>query len=111
MDRIHVLSDIKSFSPSSLPYIPTQTPANLPMMCYIGKNQFASIRGNLFRVALGPGRSWNEPASRLQQLRQRQLAPSNSDQDAYFIGIFLAMAQRHSHPLVRCPLHQHMENR
>ncbi|KAF4975145.1 hypothetical protein FZEAL_8022 [Fusarium zealandicum] len=77
---------------------PTQGPANLPMICYIGKNQLASVRNNLFRVAPGPGRTWNEPVYRLQQLRARLLLPSNSDHDAHFVGIFLGMAQRHFYP-------------
>jgi hypothetical protein len=32
---------------------------------------------------------------RLQQLRAKTLAPTNPDHDAHFVGIFLAMAQRH----------------
>lgn len=70
-------------------------PANLPMMCYIGKNQLASMRRNTFRIAPAPGRSWNEPVMRLQQARSRGLMPANSDHDVQFVAIFLAMAQRH----------------
>ncbi|KAK2595081.1 hypothetical protein QQS21_007212 [Conoideocrella luteorostrata] len=70
-------------------------PANLPMMCYIGKNQLASMRKNLFRIAVGPGKSWNGPVFRLQQLRSKALVPANSDHDAHFVAIFIAMAQRH----------------
>lgn len=70
-------------------------PAGLPMMCYIGKNQLASMRKNLFRIALGPGRAWNGPVFRLQQLRSKALIPADSDHDAHFVAIFLAMAQRH----------------
>jgi hypothetical protein len=66
-----------------------------PMLCYMSKNLLASIRKNLFRVAQGPQRSWNEPVWRLQQLRSKLLTPANSDQDAYLVGVFLAMAQRH----------------
>ncbi|EMT64660.1 hypothetical protein FOXG_11104 [Fusarium oxysporum f. sp. lycopersici 4287] len=73
-------------------------PANLPMICYIGKTQLASVRNNLFRVASGPGRTWNEPVFRLQQLRARILVPSNSDHDAHFVGVFLGMAQKHFYP-------------
>ena len=72
-----------------------QNPVNLPMVCYIGKSQLASIRRNLFRVAPSPGRGWNEPVWRLQQLRAKMLIPSNADHDAHFVGIFLAMAQKH----------------
>ncbi|UKZ81908.1 hypothetical protein TrVFT333_009685 [Trichoderma virens FT-333] len=43
--------------------------ANLPMLCYIGKNQLASIRQNIFRVAIGPDNNPNIPVQRLQQLR------------------------------------------
>lgn len=70
-------------------------PSRLPMMCYIGKNQLASMRKNLFRIASGPGRTWNGPVSRLQQMRSKALVPANSDHDAHFVAIFLAMAQRH----------------
>ncbi|KAJ4173075.1 hypothetical protein NW754_012082 [Fusarium falciforme] len=77
---------------------PTHSSANLPMICYIGKSQLASVRSNLFRVASGPGRSWNEPVYRLQQLRARFLVPSNSDHDAHFVGIFLGMAQKYFYP-------------
>lgn len=68
------------------------------MICYIGKTQLASVRNNLFRVASGPGRTWNEPVFRLQQLRARILVPSNSDHDAHFVGVFLGMAQKHFYP-------------
>ncbi|KAL6411476.1 hypothetical protein AUP68_05190 [Ilyonectria robusta] len=88
-----------SFNAPTHPCTPSQTPANLPMVCYIGKSQLANIRRNLFRIAPGPGRSWNEPVYRLQQLRARLLVPGNSDHDAHFVGIFLAMAQRHFYPL------------
>ncbi|KAM5361072.1 hypothetical protein ACJZ2D_013341 [Fusarium nematophilum] len=77
---------------------PNQSPANMPMICYIGKSQLNSVRNNLFRVAPGPGRSWNEPVFRLQQLRARLLQPSNSDHDSHFVGIFLGMAQRYFYP-------------
>ncbi|KAM0227328.1 hypothetical protein ACHAPO_011628 [Fusarium lateritium] len=77
---------------------PNQSPANMPMICYIGKTQLASVRNNLFRIASGPGRSWNEPVFRLQQLRARMLVPSNSDHDAHFVGVFLGMAQKHFYP-------------
>ncbi|EHK16061.1 uncharacterized protein TRIVIDRAFT_4563, partial [Trichoderma virens Gv29-8] len=69
--------------------------ANLPMLCYIGKNQLASIRQNIFRVAIGPDNNPNIPVQRLQQLRGKRLLPANADQDPHFVGIFLAMAQRH----------------
>ncbi|POR34391.1 Uncharacterized protein TPAR_05416 [Tolypocladium paradoxum] len=70
-------------------------PANLPMMCYIAKNQLASMRQTIFRVAPAPGRGWNEPVMRLQQARSRGLMPANADHDVQFVAIFLAMAQRH----------------
>ncbi|KAH7120094.1 hypothetical protein B0J13DRAFT_165305 [Dactylonectria estremocensis] len=88
-----------SFDAPMHPCTPSpQDPANLPMMCYVGKSQLANIRRNLFRTTLGPGRSPNGPVERLQQLRARQLVPANSDHDAHFVGIFLAMAQKHFYP-------------
>ncbi|KAI3573337.1 hypothetical protein IWW34DRAFT_823975 [Fusarium oxysporum f. sp. albedinis] len=74
---------------------PNYSPSNLPTICYIGKTQLTSVRNNLFRVASGPGRTWNEPVFRLQQLRARILVPSNSDHDAHLVGVFLGMAQKH----------------
>ena len=78
---------------------PGHNPANLPMMCYLGKSQLAAIRKNIFRVALGPRNTPNEPVWRLQQLRSKMLIPSNDDQDPHLVGIFLAMAQRHFYGL------------
>ncbi|UNI24772.1 hypothetical protein JDV02_010496 [Purpureocillium takamizusanense] len=70
-------------------------PAGLPMMCYISRNQLAVVRRTLFRIAPGPGRSWNAPVFRLQQARSRLLVPADPDHDVQFVAIFLAMAQRH----------------
>ncbi|KAK3182406.1 hypothetical protein K4F52_006230 [Lecanicillium sp. MT-2017a] len=67
----------------------------LPMMCYIGKAQLASIRQNMFRIVPGPDLQGNVPVYRLQQLRSRSLLPDDSDQDVHIAGIFLGMAQRH----------------
>lgn len=73
----------------------SQNVANLPMLCYLGKNQLAAIRKNLFRVVSAPGNAANEPVQRLQHLRAKMLLPADPDHDAHYIGIFLAMAQRH----------------
>ncbi|UKZ64313.1 uncharacterized protein TrAtP1_005532 [Trichoderma atroviride] len=80
-------------SSSSSP--PVHCNANLPMLCYIGKNQLASIRKCIFRVATGPDNNPNIPVQRLQQLRAKLLIPADADKDSHFVGIFLAMAQRH----------------
>ncbi|KAJ6439466.1 fungal specific transcription factor domain-containing protein [Purpureocillium lavendulum] len=81
-----------SYGPST----PTaHNPAGLPMMCYISRNQLAVVRRTLFRIAPGPGRSWNAPVFRLQQARSRLLIPADPDHDVQFVAIFLAMAQRH----------------
>ncbi len=81
-----------SYGPST----PTaHNPAGLPMMCYISRNQLAVVRRTLFRIAPGPGRSWNAPVFRLQQARSRLLVPADPDHDVQFVAIFLAMAQRH----------------
>ncbi|KAH6959675.1 hypothetical protein BKA56DRAFT_600829 [Ilyonectria sp. MPI-CAGE-AT-0026] len=81
-----------------------QGPANLPMMCYIGRNQLANMRKNLLRVRPSPRGGCNEPVYRLQQLRAKLLVPSNLDHDAYFVGTFLAMAQKHFYPVPPPPL-------
>ncbi|KAH8178419.1 hypothetical protein LIA77_03501 [Sarocladium implicatum] len=70
-------------------------PVGLPMLCYIGRSHLAAIRKNLFRVAPGPDKTPNVPVLRLQQARAKKLIPANLDHDAHFVGIFLAMAQRH----------------
>ncbi|KAM4060699.1 hypothetical protein HRG_001755 [Hirsutella rhossiliensis] len=70
-------------------------PANLPMMCYINRDSLLHMRQNIFRVVPGPGQTSNESVRRLQQARSKALLPANSDHDAQFMAIFLAMAQRH----------------
>lgn len=84
---------------------PSPTPSALdsPMVCYIGKSQLATIRRNLFRIVPAPGKKFNEPVHRLQQLRSKALVPDDSDQDAHLAGIFLAMAQRHFYPAPIAP--------
>ncbi|KAL7931715.1 hypothetical protein V8C35DRAFT_309321 [Trichoderma chlorosporum] len=84
----------ESYGSSSSNPTPHST-ANLPMLCYIGKNQLASIRQNIFRVAIGPDNNLNIPVQRLQQLRGKRLIPADPNQDPHFVGIILAMAQRH----------------
>ncbi|KAH6608176.1 hypothetical protein Trco_004489 [Trichoderma cornu-damae] len=69
--------------------------ANLPMLCYMGKSQLAYIRRSIFRIAVGPNNNVNSPVQRLQQLRAKQLFPADENRDAHFVGIFVAMAQRH----------------
>ncbi|KAG8413683.1 hypothetical protein J3459_015249 [Metarhizium acridum] len=70
-------------------------PNGLPMICYIGRDQLATMRRSVFRVRPGPGRSQNEPVSRMYLLRSKAFMPANSNHDAYLVAIFLAMAQRH----------------
>jgi hypothetical protein len=70
-------------------------PTSLPMICYIGKRQLASVRRNLFRISPGPKGIINHPVARLQKLRSKMLWPTNRDEDPHLAGIFLAMAQRH----------------
>lgn len=67
----------------------------MPMVCYMGKAQLASIRRNMFRIARGPNGQYNEPVYRLQQLRSKNIMPQNPDEDAHIAGIMLAMAQKH----------------
>jgi hypothetical protein len=85
-------SNLISSSPIADQTQPTDT--EFPMLAYVGRAQLDAVRRNLFRVVPGPGRTANEPVLRLQQLRSKQLVPSNSDHDAHFVGIFIAMAQK-----------------
>ncbi|KAM3510546.1 hypothetical protein MY11210_005799 [Beauveria gryllotalpidicola] len=77
---------------------PRHSLTDSPMLCYMGKSQLASIRRNMFRVAPGPNRQFNEPVSSLFKLRSKNLEPKNPDQDSYIAGMMLAMAQRHFYP-------------
>ena len=86
-------TDSHSTEPISTP-VPTSR-ANLPMMCYMSKAQIAGMRQNMYRVMMGPAGSENIPVFRLQQLRSKTLVPANADHDAYMVGLFLVMAQRH----------------
>ncbi|KAH7108904.1 hypothetical protein EDB81DRAFT_849452 [Dactylonectria macrodidyma] len=77
----------------------SQAPANLPMLCYIGGSQIANRRRNLLRVLRGlENNTGNEPGDRLRKLKAKLLVPSNSSHDAYLVGVFLAMAQKHFYP-------------
>lgn len=89
----------ESFGLTSASSSPGHNPIGLPMMCYLGKNQLATMRRSVFRVAPGPKNTLNEPVWRLQQLRAKMLTPSNDDQDPHLVGVFLAMAQRHFYGL------------
>lgn len=89
----------ESFGLTSASSSPSHNPANLPMMCYMGKNHLAGMRKNLFRIARGPKSTWNGPVHRLQQLRSKMLMPCNADHDPLLVGMFLAMAQRHFYGL------------
>ncbi|KAM3527994.1 hypothetical protein NHJ13051_002653 [Beauveria bassiana] len=84
------------FSDSTLPSRHVLT--DQPMVCYMGKAQLASIRRNMFRIAPGPNRQFNEPVSSLFKLRSKNLEPQNPDEDSYIAGMLLAMAQKHFYP-------------
>ncbi|KAF4121702.1 hypothetical protein GMORB2_1541 [Geosmithia morbida] len=77
----------------------------IPMMCYLGKSQLASMRRNIFRISPGPYSSGNEPVLRLQKLRSKMLVPADDDQDPHMIGIFLAMAQKYFYDTPSLPSH------
>ncbi|OAA69802.1 hypothetical protein ISF_03072 [Cordyceps fumosorosea ARSEF 2679] len=70
-----------------------------PMVCYMGKDQLASIRRNMFRVVPGP--KGNEPVYRLHRLRSKNVEPRNADEDSHVIAIMLSMAQKHFYPVSR----------
>ncbi|KAM3487671.1 hypothetical protein MY3957_009031 [Beauveria namnaoensis] len=84
------------FSDSTLPSRHVLT--DQPMVCYMGKAQLASIRRNMFRIAPGPNRQFNEPVSSLFKLRSKNLEPQNPNEDSYIAGMLLAMAQKHFYP-------------
>ncbi|KAG7402566.1 hypothetical protein Forpe1208_v017055 [Fusarium oxysporum f. sp. rapae] len=74
---------------------PNQSHFTPSIICYVGKPQVASARRKCFRVKPGSRGSQDEHVLRLQERRHRKIDPSNSDKDAYFIAVFLAMAQKH----------------
>ena len=66
------------------------------MLCYIDKIQLTFKRNKLFGVAADTW--WNEPVLRLQQRTAHLLKPTDTDRDAYLVGLFLGMAQSHFYP-------------
>ena len=64
-----------------------------PVLAYVSRSNLDHIRRNCFRIAPGPGRSYNGPVHRLQMLRSKNLIPSNLDEDQYFVAVIIAMAQ------------------
>ena len=69
-----------------------------PMIAYISKKQLESVCNRPFSVKIAPRGAQNGPVTRPQALYARKLLPSNSDQDAYLVGIFLGMAQKQFYP-------------
>ncbi|PKS05583.1 hypothetical protein jhhlp_008101 [Lomentospora prolificans] len=74
-----------------------------PMLAYIGRKQLSNIRAHIYRVALGPGKTPNEPVARLQALRSKLLIPTNADYDPHLVAVLLAMAQDHIYPSTIAP--------
>ncbi|KAI0452890.1 hypothetical protein F5B21DRAFT_481494 [Xylaria acuta] len=70
------------------------TTDNSPIMAYVSRSHIDYIRKNFFRIAKGPNGAPNEPVSRLQSRRSKALIPKNADEDPYFIGVMVAMAQQ-----------------
>ncbi|KAG6222294.1 hypothetical protein E4U26_005386 [Claviceps purpurea] len=79
-----------SFTPTS-----PHDPAHHPMMCYLSKSELAMARERFGHANPGPGGHPNVPVERLLRNRAKALMPANPDHDAVFVGLFLAMAQRH----------------
>ncbi|KAH8162150.1 hypothetical protein CIB48_g6084 [Xylaria polymorpha] len=65
-----------------------------PVLAYISRSHTDYIRRNFFRIAKNPNGGANEPVARLQSRRAKALIPKNADEDPYFIGVMIAMAQQ-----------------
>lgn len=63
-----------------------------PILAYV--NSVSMNRKKLFNIA-EDGVHYDTPVSRLKALQLKQMMPGKPDQDAYFMGMFLAMAQSH----------------
>ncbi|KAI1071373.1 hypothetical protein LB507_011694 [Fusarium sp. FIESC RH6] len=71
---------------------------NCPMIAYISKRQLESVHNRPFGLKNVPRGAQNGPVMRLHKLCARKPLPSNSDQDAYLVAIFLGMAQKRFYP-------------
>ncbi|KAH6980470.1 hypothetical protein EDB80DRAFT_825864 [Ilyonectria destructans] len=87
-----------SFNAPTQPSASMHDPHQLPMMCYIDIRQLAKMRKKAFGTPKTTRKGPNEPVERLVQLLTKPLVPSNLNHDAYFVAIFLAMAQKHFYP-------------
>ncbi|KAF4458458.1 hypothetical protein FALBO_14807 [Fusarium albosuccineum] len=90
-------------TPSSRPTETCDTPAKsttvpgragLPMLCYIEENWISTERCKRFTIP----RNQSKPILERRRLKLKKLVPSDANQDAYLVGVFLGMAQQHFYP-------------
>lgn len=73
----------------------SQPSPNRPLLAFIDRQNLASVRRTLYRVAPGPknGDHENTPVKNLHMLRSKRLVPKNIDHDSYLVAVMLAIAQ------------------
>ncbi|KAI0472518.1 hypothetical protein F4859DRAFT_515362 [Xylaria cf. heliscus] len=77
------------------------TANNAPILAYVSRSHIDYIRRNFFRVTKGPNGAANEPVSRLQCLRSKAMIPKKKDEDPYFLGVMIALAQQSAYTNMR----------
>ncbi|KAI0429137.1 hypothetical protein F5Y09DRAFT_268803 [Xylaria sp. FL1042] len=68
------------------------------MLAYVSRSRLHHTRRTCFNIMKGPMGSFNHPVHRLQALRSKSLVPKDANEDSYFIGVMLAMAQQSVYP-------------
>lgn len=67
-----------------------------PILAYMSLSNLDNLRRIRFGTPLGPRGTLNIPVHRYNGLRVRQLLAKNPSEDAYFVGLIIAMAQLRS---------------
>ncbi|KAI8955121.1 hypothetical protein F4801DRAFT_529711 [Xylaria longipes] len=70
------------------------TANNPSILAYVSRSHIDYIRRNFFRIIKGPNGAPNEPVFRMQSRRSQALIPKNLDEDPYFLGVMVAIAQQ-----------------
>ncbi|KAI0552677.1 hypothetical protein F4679DRAFT_533491 [Xylaria curta] len=89
----------RAASPDSGPSTPPEIVAAVhspPILVFVSRRHTDYMRKNCLASSLrGSNAEANGPVLRLQALRAKEATPKNADEDPYYFGIMVAMAQRH----------------
>ncbi|KAJ2977759.1 hypothetical protein NUW58_g7708 [Xylaria curta] len=76
-------------------------PYSSPILAYVSRSHLEYVRKNCFRILKGPKGVFNSAVVQLHARRAKILQPKNVDEDAYFLGIMMAMAQQSAYVNLR----------